>query len=81
MSHDTPPEVEARYRKLILARAPQPRVAMCLEMSNDSREITRRSLQAAGLTGSAFQRAFLERFYGTDLSSEAFGKCLDRLRK
>jgi len=81
MSRDTSPEIEARYRKLIMARTPQARVAMCFEISADARQIVRRGLLDRGLTGPDLRRAFIDRLYGADLAPEELSRCFEKLER
>jgi hypothetical protein len=81
MSADTPPDVEERYARLIMARTPQERVAMCFEMSATARSIVRQSLQAAGLTDEELGPALLVRLYGADLPGDVLEACRERQRQ
>jgi len=80
MSSDTPRDVEERYARLIMARTPQERVAMCFEMSATARSIVRQSLSAAGLADEDFASALLTRLYGADLPPAVLEACRERLR-
>jgi hypothetical protein len=75
MSADTPPEVEERYRRMIMARSSQRRVAMCFEMSQSARAIVRRSLESAGLGREEVASRLVARLYGADLGPEALAAC------
>ena len=83
MSGDTPRDVEERYARLIMARTPQERVAMCFEMSATARAIVRQSLEAAGCVGDDLGPALVTRLYGADLSPKALQACreIQRQRK
>ena len=75
MSADTPPEVEERYRQMIMARSPQRRVAMCFEMSQAARAVARRSLESAGLDREEVALRLVARLYGSDLTPAALAAC------
>jgi hypothetical protein len=81
MSADTPPDVEDRYARLIMARTPARRVAMCFEMSASARAMVLRSLEQAGLVGDQLADALVDRLYGAELSSEALAACQQRVRR
>jgi hypothetical protein len=81
MSADTRPEVERRYATLLMAKSPQERVAMCLEMSSAARTIVRRSLEQSGLAGDALADAFVARIYGGELSPAVLAACQARIRR
>ena len=81
MSADTRPEIEKRYARMIMARSPQMRVAMCLDMSSTARAIVRRSLEQAGLSDEQVADALLARLYRTDLSPKALAACQARIRQ
>jgi len=81
MSADTRPDIEERYARMLMARAPQIRVAMCFDMSSTARAIVRRSLEHTGLSDEQIADAFVARRYGTDLSPEALAACQARIRQ
>lgn len=81
MSADTRPEIEERYARMIMARTPQMRVAMCFDMSSAARAIVRRSLEHAGLSDEQVGNALVDRLYGTDLSPRALAACQARIRQ
>jgi len=81
MSADTSPEMEERYRRMIMSLPPQRRVEMCLEMSSAARAMVRRSLEQAGLSGDELADALVARLYGRDLSTAALCACQARVRR
>lgn len=61
--NDTPPDVEARYRALLLARPPAERFLMGIMMFDAVRELVLASLPV-GLAPAEKRRRLFERFYG-----------------
>ncbi len=81
MSADTPRAIEERYARMIMARSPQMRVAMCFDMSSGAREIVRRSLEQRGVSHDRLAEALLDRLYGAELSPDSLATCQARIRE
>lgn len=81
--NDTSPEVEERYREMIMALTPAERVGMACRMFT-----TARALAAAGirdrfgdLPRAEFRRQMFLRFYGNDFPPEERDKIADAVAK
>ena len=66
---DTPPDVQALHRRLLLARSGEERVRMAVSMCNTSRTIVWSSIPA-GASDAQRRVASLRRYYGETLTPE-----------
>ena len=68
---DTPPEVMARYRAMLLARSPEERLKMGSSMSATARALVRASVLARDPHASpaALRRALFLRLYGDEFEA------------
>jgi Uncharacterised protein family (UPF0158) len=78
---DTPPEVMARYRAMLLARSPEDRLKMGCSMDATVRALVRASVLAQDPHASpaALRRALFLRFYGHELEAAERERILARL--
>jgi hypothetical protein len=78
---DTPPEVMARYRAMLLARSPEDRLKMGCSMDATARALVRASVLAQDPHASpaALRRALFLRFYGHEFEVAERGRILARL--
>jgi len=77
-AHDTSPEMDQRWRALIMATTPAERVQMGVSMHEAARTMVLASLPA-GLSQAELLCTLLERFYGHELSNETkagFRRCV-----
>jgi hypothetical protein len=63
---DTPPDVEARYQRMLLALSPEQRVRMACQMLASAKVLIRAG--AAGTQGEALRREIFLRLYGDDFT-------------
>ncbi len=77
--NDTPPEVEALYRKMLLAKSGAERMAMGAGMFDVARRMMIASFPP-GLSQEEFRRMLFERTY-PELDAEAFRRHLENRRK
>ena len=75
---DTPPDVEARYRELLLARSPGERLRMGADMFTTARELCLAALRAQGETD--LRVGLFLRFYGAEFPPEQRDAIVERLR-
>jgi hypothetical protein len=70
--NDTSPEMEARYRAMLLARSGPERLAMGCAMFEDARRLVAASIRAANpnISEAELQRAIFLRFYGHEFEPE-----------
>jgi len=76
---DTPPEVEARQRALLMQRSGAERVEMGFGMLQCAREIAAAGLRAQGVDD--LRVGLFLRFYGHEFSPEERERIVDRLRE
>lgn len=69
--NDTPPEVEKRYREMLLSRSGAERVLMGSRMFDVARTIVLASFPAE-LSELEVKRRLCERFYGDEVDVDAF---------
>lgn len=69
---DTPPEVEERYRAMLMAKPGIDRLRMGAQMHEASRRLVMAGLRAQYPTADRHElrRRFLKRFYGDELSDD-----------
>ena len=79
--NDTSPEMEARYRAMLLARSPEERVRMADSMFSSARRLVVASILAADPSAStaAIRRGLFLRFYGHEFDEPTREHILDRL--
>lgn len=71
MSKDTHPEIEAEYRRRLMALEPGERAAMACRMFDDAKTIVLAGLKDRDSMSVGEIRVYLfERFYGRDFSDE-----------
>ena len=80
--NDTPPEVEARYRALIMERSGTDRLRMACEMFDCAREMMIAGIKAEqpGITGVDLRVAIFLRTYGADFTPDERDRIVTRLR-
>lgn len=78
---DTPPEVMARYRAMLLARSSEDRLKMGCSMDATARALVRASVLAQDPHASpaALRRALFLRFYGGEFEAAEQERILARL--
>jgi len=79
---DTPPEVEARYREMIMSRSPAERLTMATRMFMTAKSLVRAGLKASGETIPPEEmpgRIFL-RFYGHEFGPAEKERILQHLK-
>jgi hypothetical protein len=80
---DTPPEVEALYRDLIMSLTPGERVAMACRMFDMARDLALagiRSELGEDATEQDLRVALFRRFYGADLAPAELERIVNDLR-
>jgi hypothetical protein len=79
---DTPPEVEQRYRQLLLERSGSDRLRMGCSMHAAARALVRAAIlaDAPRACPGAIRRALFLRFYGCDFDEADQASILMRLR-
>ena len=79
--NDTSPEMEARYRAMLLARSPEERVRMADSMFSSARRLVVASILAVDPSASpaAIRRGLFLRFYGHEFDEPTRARILDRL--
>ena len=79
--NDTSPEMEARYRAMLLARSPEERLRMAGSMYSAARRLAVASILAADPSASpaAICRALFLRFYGHEFDAQAREAIMARL--
>lgn len=80
---DTPPEVQRRYRELLLRRSGEDRLRMGCSMHATAQALVRASVLARDPEASPMllRRALFLRFYGQDFDPATLGRILDWLGK
>ena len=80
---DTSPEVEARYRAMLLARSPEERLRMAGSMFSDARRLVVASILAANPTASPgdIRRELFLRFYGHEFDEGTRARIIARLER
>jgi len=78
---DTPPEMEAKYRALLLARSGEERLKMGDSMYATARALVVASILAAdpGASPAALRQAIFLRFYGHEFDGATRDRILARL--
>lgn len=78
---DTSPEMEARYRAMLLARSPEERLRMACSMFSSARRLVVASILAANPSASpaVIRGELFLRFYGHEFDEEARQRILARL--
>jgi hypothetical protein len=76
--NDTPPEIERRYREMLLQRSGEERLRMGCSMFTFTRELVVASVLAKtpNVSPSELRRAIFLRFYGDDFDPETREKVL-----
>lgn len=79
---DTPPEVEERFRAMLLARSGEERLKMGCSMHTFAQQIVRASVlaQTPQSTAADLRRAMFLRFYGRDFDAQARERILAALK-
>ncbi|MBI4635368.1 MAG: hypothetical protein HY727_03370 [Candidatus Rokubacteria bacterium] len=79
--NDTPPEVDRKYRELLLERSGEARLKMGCSMHATAQALVRASVLARHPTASAaaLRRELFLRFYARDYDAEARERILARL--
>jgi hypothetical protein len=78
--NDTPPEIAARMREMLMARSGAERVRMGCEMFDAARAMALASFPP-GLPEIEVKRRLCERFYGNEVDVEAFVEYLKSREK
>lgn len=81
--NDTTPQVEERFREMLLARSGEERLIMACGMYETARRLVLASLLAEdpGASPAALRRGLFLRFYGTDFSPEEASRILAALEE
>jgi hypothetical protein len=79
---DTPPDLESRYRDMILAQTPARRFAMACNMNSTARALVRAGIlhECGGREPEDYRERFFLRFYGRDFAPAELEKILAHLR-
>ena len=79
---DTPRDVEARYREMILSQTPARRFAMCCNMNSTARALVRAGIlqECGGKEPEDYRERLFLRFYGRDFDAAELEKILTHLR-
>ncbi len=79
--NDTSPEVEAIYRRMLLAKSGAERVRMASAMFKDARRIVESSIRAAdpGIDEVGLRQAVFLRFYGHEFAPAERERILERI--
>ena len=80
---DTPPDVEARYRKMLLARPGEDRLRMGFSMYATARALVVASILAKepGASPGRIREAIFLRFYGCDFDEATRDRIVARLAR
>jgi hypothetical protein len=80
--NDTSPEVETRYRTLLMERSGTERLRMACEMFDCAREMMIAGIKAEqpGVTDTELRVAIFLRTYGTDFTPDERDRIVTRLR-
>jgi hypothetical protein len=80
-AHDTSPDVEAAYRRAVMARSPEDRLRMATSMWGTGKRLVESSLRAQGVTDPLELKVqtFL-RFYAPDFDEATLARMVARLR-
>lgn len=75
---DTPPEVEERYRAMLMARTGEERLIMGCAMRDTARALVEASLreQTPNATDATIRKGLFLRFYGQEFDTETRAKIL-----
>lgn len=76
--NDTPPEIEKRYRDMLMSRSGEERFLMGIRMFDVARQIVLSSLPP-NLTDIERKRLLCERFYDGEVDVDAFVEHLKKL--
>ncbi len=78
---DTPPEVERRYRELLLRRSGEERLRMGCSMHATAQALVRASVleRDPATSPAALRQALFLRFYGGDFDADSRARILARL--
>ncbi len=81
--NDTSPEMEQRFRTMLLARSGEERMKMGCSMHTFAQQLVRASVEAQtpNISPAALRRALFLRFYGSDFNEAAREKILRVLEK
>ena len=80
--NDTSPEMEKRYRAMLMERSGEERLAMGSSMFDAARAVVRSSIlnESPGLTEGELKEKIFLRFYGLDLSETQKRKIIASLK-
>ncbi len=80
---DTSPEMEARFRAMLLARSGEERLKMGCSMHAFSQQLVRASVLAntPQMTAADLRRAMFLRFYGSDFDVQTRERILSALKQ
>lgn len=80
---DTSPEMEQRYREMLLARSGEERLVMACRMHDTARRIVLASLleEEPGASPVALRRGLFLRFYGGEFSPDETSRILKALER
>lgn len=81
--NDTSPEMERRFREMLISRSPEDRLKMACSMHETARRLVIASLlqQNPNATPADLRRGLFLRFYADDFSPEETGRILAALGK
>ena len=81
--NDTAPEVEAKYREMLMAKSPGERLAMCCRMFGTAKTLVQAGLvqQYGHLSRTELRRLTFLRFYGQDFTESERERIVERLAK
>jgi len=81
--NDTPPRIEAKFRKMLLARSGAERVKMGCSMHGAARALVRASLlqKNGSMSAAALRKSLFLRFYGQDFPASRRKRILLALKK
>lgn len=79
--NDTSPEMEERYRRMLMARTPAERLRMAAGMFDTARAFVRARLEAQGVPPSEMKAAMFRAFYGSDLDPAFLARVEEILRQ
>jgi len=79
---DTPPDVEAVYREMLMAKSPGERVAMATRMFQTAKKLVIAGLRDryGDLSEADLREKLFLIFYGDDFSEEERGKIVEMVR-
>lgn len=79
--NDTAPEVELRYRDMLMSLSPEERIRMASRMHNTMRTLVMAGIEAEGrpLSTAQMRGCLFERLYGTDFDRAELEKIAARI--